>query len=1076
MSNHKKKLKIIAIIVSSLTLLTILIAVVGYWVVVPKIAEDTLKQRLSRLENQANVSISTDSIQPDGLKGIKISNFRITDPNAPEGHQHIVEIQSLSVNIDKTKLLSGQKVISSLSARDASIHIYRDTDKQINLSQIVKALRTPKDKQDEPQETDTSDTPSFLRHFGGNWPDLNIHNVHVEFASDSTPFPLQSLDMDTVTLTPDGSQANFVTTISLKPSDDPNSPFTLPTSISTQGTLALPLEQSSLSFNVDRPFKITHIPHLPPSLRVGLSDIELSEGGKVSLTNLTLEQDKDGSYQPILDTPKAALQLEKFTTSLSQLKPLELILEQPTINLHILPDGTYDIYALLPKQKEKPQPKAPTDIPPKKTGTSALDKLTQKLKTADLAKLTQLVPHTINIQNATITIQDDRTLDLVRPSKTLKLQDTQLKLEHDPSKGSLSLHSSFKALGGEQGQEPHGDAELTLSTNYKTHLLKLSSTTHDLDLSWIAQLIPVSRLSTHFKGGTLNTQLKIEQNKANSPFSFEGDISIQRGHFTWDKLAEEPLTDWSLGYNFKGSYDPNAPIPPAKLLKTALDANVPEDPTQIGKSSRHITIPPPTKGALVFTKGQLRAQNFKAKFTPALYGLDSTKPLPARMDLAIKFPTTPIQDLFDAIPDALLGELSKAKIDGGIHMDFLLEVPLYDASNMVWQGEPETSNIEIVSLPDAVDVRRMVESFTHTIDDEDVLYTRKITIPAMTLTPSQWLAENAGLDEPQKVEDHWTRGGWLKYKDGILDTSNTRWKVATKPWLMREDSDIIRYWKPFKENQTSSMESEPYGPYTFVPLQFISKWLIRAILTTEDNSFFKHDGFNRLAFRQSVERDLAEGDYVRGASTISMQLIKNLYLTRKKVLARKIQEAILVWLTESVVQVPKARMLELYLNVIEFAPGVFGIHDGAIHYFGKRPDELTLAECAWLVTIVPGPKYYHSHFMRGEMSDRMFERIKRYMSIMHKRERVTEEELAEAILLKPQFHHPELKESALVPLPKEKPVFEDLFPELFGDTETSPQTPPINTPPLDPKPSPIKELKPLPRAQPDPAPPGLKLH
>ena len=150
------------------------------------------------------------------------------------------------------------------------------------------------------------------------------------------------------------------------------------------------------------------------------------------------------------------------------------------------------------------------------------------------------------------------------------------------------------------------------------------------------------------------------------------------------------------------------------------------------------------------------------------------------------------------------------------------------------------------------------------------------------------------------------------------------------------------------------MTSSPYGPYVYVPLHHISPWIPRAILTTEDNSFFKHDGFNRTALRASIERNLDRGDFVRGASTISMQLVKNVFLTREKVIARKVQEAILVWLMESVVRVPKARLLEIYLNVIEFAPGVFGVHDAAVHYFGKRPDELTLAECAWLVTIVPG--------------------------------------------------------------------------------------------------------------------------
>ncbi|MEM9588096.1 MAG: hypothetical protein AAGA03_12515, partial [Planctomycetota bacterium] len=126
----------------------------------------------------------------------------------------------------------------------------------------------------------------------------------------------------------------------------------------------------------------------------------------------------------------------------------------------------------------------------------------------------------------------------------------------------------------------------------------------------------------------------------------------------------------------------------------------------------------------MFTRGKARAGSVKADILPALYGLDRQKPLPARFDLAIKMPSTPIQRTLDAMPDALLGELVGTQLDGSVSMDFNLEVPVYDASEMVWKGEPVFKDVTIIAMPEPVDVRKMTEQFSHTILDEKVLYER----------------------------------------------------------------------------------------------------------------------------------------------------------------------------------------------------------------------------------------------------------------------------------------------------------------------------------------------------------------
>lgn len=142
----------------------------------------------------------------------------------------------------------------------------------------------------------------------------------------------------------------------------------------------------------------------------------------------------------------------------------------------------------------------------------------------------------------------------------------------------------------------------------------------------------------------------------------------------------------------------------------------------------------------------------------------------------------------------------------------------------------------------------------------------------------------------------------------------------------------------------------------FVPLAQISPHLRNAILTTEDPSFYEHDGFVEEAFRSSIAINYKEKAFVRGASTISMQLVKNLYLNRNKTVVRKIEEILVVWLMETTRTVSKDRMYEIYLNIIEFGRNVYGISEASRYYFGKTPDQLNIGESIYLASIVPKPK------------------------------------------------------------------------------------------------------------------------
>lgn len=184
------------------------------------------------------------------------------------------------------------------------------------------------------------------------------------------------------------------------------------------------------------------------------------------------------------------------------------------------------------------------------------------------------------------------------------------------------------------------------------------------------------------------------------------------------------------------------------------------------------------------------------------------------------------------------------------------------------------------------------------------------------------------------------------------------------------------------------------GPGTayWVAFADISPFVVPAVISHEDGAFYEHGGFAPWAIRDALVRNLQEGRYVVGASTISMQLAKNLYLQREKTLARKVQEVILTWWLENALS--KDEILELYLNVIEYGPRVYGLRYAAAYYFGREPSELSPAESAFLACMLPSPKRYHVSYERGALTRSMKSRMRRLLEHMAKRERIGPEALA----------------------------------------------------------------------------------
>jgi monofunctional biosynthetic peptidoglycan transglycosylase len=139
----------------------------------------------------------------------------------------------------------------------------------------------------------------------------------------------------------------------------------------------------------------------------------------------------------------------------------------------------------------------------------------------------------------------------------------------------------------------------------------------------------------------------------------------------------------------------------------------------------------------------------------------------------------------------------------------------------------------------------------------------------------------------------------------------------------------------------------------FIAYDKMSPYLKEAVIAAEDDQFFEHKGFSWEAIKKAAIYDWKKKKFARGASTITQQLARNLYLTPSKNPARKIKELLIALKLER--ELSKQRILELYLNVVEWGPGIFGCEAAANHYFSKRCSALSLPESAYLASILPSP-------------------------------------------------------------------------------------------------------------------------
>lgn len=164
---------------------------------------------------------------------------------------------------------------------------------------------------------------------------------------------------------------------------------------------------------------------------------------------------------------------------------------------------------------------------------------------------------------------------------------------------------------------------------------------------------------------------------------------------------------------------------------------------------------------------------------------------------------------------------------------------------------------------------------------------------------------------------------------------------------------------PYKSNRKIVIDRTSDN---YLKIDTVKDYLMNAIITREDPGFKYHRGFETDAIESAFRYNIKKGRFARGGSTITMQLVKNLFLSHKKVLSRKIEEILLVWLIEENRLASKRNILETYVNIIEWGPGIHGVKEASQYYFNKIPYQLTLNEAVFLALIIPKPKSYAYQF------------------------------------------------------------------------------------------------------------------
>lgn len=210
------------------------------------------------------------------------------------------------------------------------------------------------------------------------------------------------------------------------------------------------------------------------------------------------------------------------------------------------------------------------------------------------------------------------------------------------------------------------------------------------------------------------------------------------------------------------------------------------------------------------------------------------------------------------------------------------------------------------------------------------------------------------------------------------------------------DVSVLKSHYPLMQTndaETSTVEFVADKPLTWIELDAIHPHVRCAVVVSEDWAFWDHKGFDFVQIRRSLEKNIEQGGYARGASTITQQVVKNLFLHKRKSLVRKLREWILAWRIEQVLS--KEQILETYFNIVEWGEQIIGIAEASDLYFHRSPRTLGAKEGAFLAMLLPSPKRYAVSFDSGLLTPFAEKTVRSILEKMVTARCLTSEELSE---------------------------------------------------------------------------------
>ena len=262
-----------------------------------------------------------------------------------------------------------------------------------------------------------------------------------------------------------------------------------------------------------------------------------------------------------------------------------------------------------------------------------------------------------------------------------------------------------------------------------------------------------------------------------------------------------------------------------------------------------------------------------------------------------------------------------------------------------------------------------------------------LAIPLQAPRPSGPLQARLEVSGPPLSPDDWSLSASLELAALREAARRAGRPPLAEPFLHRPPLDAGGLGPPLRIGPSSP---------DFVPIAELPDHVVRAVTASEDGGFFGHSGFDFDELRHAIAAGARRGRVVRGGSTISQQVAKNLFLGPERTFARKVREAAITVGLEATL--PKRRLLEIYLNVAEWGPGIWGIGPAARHWLGKDARQLTPKEAAFLASVIPRPlKAHATMFARGAPTEWSEGRVRDLLFIMASQGTLSDGQLAEAL-------------------------------------------------------------------------------